>query len=62
MKEHQDVLEFELFDNKYKYENGKLKVYTDVFFDYVPLKMIKVSQEEMQLIDNIIKNNGYPQR
>jgi len=58
MKEYKKSYEFELFDNKYKYENGKLKVYTDVFFDYVSVKMVKIPADEMQLIDNIVKSNG----
>jgi len=58
MKAYQKTYEFELFDNKYKYENGKLKVYTDVFFAYVPINMVKIPADEMQLIDNIIKSNG----
>ena len=58
MREHQKILEFKLFDNKFKYENGRLKVYTDVFFDYVPVSMAKIPLDEMQLIDNIVKSNG----
>jgi hypothetical protein len=58
MKEHQKIFEFELFDNRFKYENGRLKVYTDVFFDYVPVSMVKIPPDEMQLIDNIVKGNG----
>lgn len=58
MKKYKKSYDFELFDNKYRYENGKLKVYTDVFFDYVPVSMVKIPPDEMQLIDNIVKGNG----